>query len=439
MSLFGRLLHRYINLDSDKDEEENIVASITRNINFKGSNLWTLTFAIIIASVGLNVNSTAVVIGAMLISPLMGPIIGVGLGIGINDLDLVKRSAYNVLITVIISVVTSALYFAITPLHGANSELLARTTPTIWDVLIAFSGGMAGIVANTRKEKSTVIPGVAIATALMPPLCTAGFGIATGNLYFFLGAIYLFFINSVFICVATFLVIRFLKFHRREFKNPERKKRMTRYLLLVVFVTLTPSVWLAYRIVQKALFENNANNYIKHEIGFTNTQVVSKNLVYDRTHPKIELLMIGAILDSVQIDTLQNRLVKYGLDSTKLVIRQGMDARQEIDFAQVKASILDEVFKDQDSVARVINYNNSGASSASLREEIATLFPEITSFSIGKMVYVRTDSVVNRDTLYTLVANEQRRLNAEDHTRIQNWLQARLGVDTMAVIFQRQP
>jgi uncharacterized hydrophobic protein (TIGR00271 family) len=196
------------NLHEDSEEQAETVESIKKNVEFRGANLWTLIFAIFVACIGLNVNSTAVIIGAMLISPLMGPIMGIGLGIGTNDFELVKKGLRNLTIATIISIIASSLYFTLTPLHEAQSELLARTSPSLWDVFIAALGGLAGIVAATRKEKSNVIPGVAIATALMPPLCTAGFGIATGNLYFFLGAIYLYFLNSVFMCVGTFLGVR---------------------------------------------------------------------------------------------------------------------------------------------------------------------------------------------------------------------------------------
>jgi len=203
--IFFFLSERF-NLHEDKEDESTIIESIRKNVDFRGANLWALIFAIFIASIGLNVNSTAVIIGAMLISPLMGPIMGIGLGIGINDFQLVKKGLKNLLIATVISIITSTLYFWITPLHEAQSELLARTSPSLWDVFVAFIGGLAGIVAGTRKEKSNVIPGVAIATALMPPLCTAGFGLAIGNLYYFFGAIYLYFINSLFICISTFLI-----------------------------------------------------------------------------------------------------------------------------------------------------------------------------------------------------------------------------------------
>ena len=212
------------NLSDDKADEQLIVETITREAHFKGTNLWTLIFAIFIASIGLNVNSTAVIIGAMLIPPLMGPIMGIGLAIGIFDFALLKRGIKNLLIAAVLSIVTSSVYFFITPLHEERSELLARTHPSLWDVFIAFFGGLAGIVAGTRKEKNNVIPGVAIATALMPPLCTAGYSLASGQWYYFLGALYLFFINSLFICLATFLIVRHLQFQKKEFSSLQIEK-----------------------------------------------------------------------------------------------------------------------------------------------------------------------------------------------------------------------
>lgn len=212
---------------TDNAQREITIEGIKRDIDFKGFNVWILILAIFIASIGLNVNSTAVIIGAMLISPLMGPIMGVGLSIGINDLFTLKRSLRSFGIAVIVSLVTSTLYFSITPLSDAQSELLARTQPNLLDVFIAFFGGLAGILAGSRKEKNNVVPGVAIATALMPPLCTAGYGIGTGQWNYFLGAFYLFLINSIFIAIATSLVVRYLKFPLTELpdKRTERKNQ----------------------------------------------------------------------------------------------------------------------------------------------------------------------------------------------------------------------
>lgn len=214
--LLRKFFDEYMDLNRSKEDEQVTVDSIRNGVEFKGTNLWILIFATFIASLGLNVNSTAVIIGAMLISPLMGPIMGVGLAIGQNDFELMKRSLKSFMVATLFSVVTATLYFLFTPLDEVQSELLARTSPTIYDVFIALFGGLAGIVALATKEKGNVIPGVAIATALMPPLCTAGFGLATGNLLYFLGAFYLYFINSVFISLATFLGVRFMHFKRKQ-------------------------------------------------------------------------------------------------------------------------------------------------------------------------------------------------------------------------------
>ena len=222
--------------------EHETIEEIKKGIVFKGANLWILIFAIIVCSVGLNVNSTAVIIGAMLyLSLLMGPIMGVGLGIGIYDFELIIKALKNLGIAIVISVHTSALYFWASPLNDAQSELLARTSPNLWDVFIAMFGGLAGIVAGSRKEKTNAIPGVAIATALMPPLCTAGYGLGTDSGFISLGAIYLFFINSVFISLSTYMIVRALRYSKKEFVDPDREKRVKRYIGLLVFLIIIPS------------------------------------------------------------------------------------------------------------------------------------------------------------------------------------------------------
>ena len=235
-SLRDDLADRF-SLSEDSARQEETVDMICRGVEFRGTNLWVLIFATMIASLGLNVNSAAVIIGAMLVSPLMGPIMGVGLSLGINDFDLLKKSLRNFSLMVVVAIATSTLYFFISPLGTARSELLARTVPTTYDVLIAFFGGLAGIVAQSRKDRnSTVIPGVAIATALMPPLCTAGFGLATGQFKFFIGAFYLFFINTVFIALATYMVVRMLKYHKKKFLDPARERYVKRIMLLITLL-----------------------------------------------------------------------------------------------------------------------------------------------------------------------------------------------------------
>lgn len=237
---------------------------IKSGIWFKGPNVWILAFAIILASVGLNVNSTAVIIGAMLVSPLMGPIIGMGLALGTNDLDLLKAAAKNLLVMVVISLLASALFFLISPLSLVNpTELEARTSPTIYDVLIALFGGLAGILENSRKERGTVLSGVAIATALMPPLCTAGYGLANLNAHFFFGALYLFIINSVFIALATYLMVKYLRFRTVTGIDENTAKKRRNFITAALIVVLVPSIWSAFNLIRENNFERNLHSFVE--------------------------------------------------------------------------------------------------------------------------------------------------------------------------------
>ncbi len=424
------------NLHEDKDEDKKIIESITKNVEFKGPNLWALIFAILIASIGLNVNSTAVIIGAMLISPLMGPILGIGLGIGISDFTLIKRGLNNLAIATFISVATSAVYFYFTPLHNASSELLARTNPSIWDVFIAFSGGIAGTVATSRKEKSTVIPGVAIATALMPPLCTAGYGLSSGNWYYLAGALYLFFINSVFICTATFIIVTLLKIPTVEFETERTKKRVRRYMLWIVIITFLPSIYLAYNIVKKSIFENNANEFVSKELNFANIQILSKTLQYNRLDTnEISLLLIGNELSNETIDTLRHKLPLYRLNNTKLVISQGLNAKQQIDLSQIRASILEDVFSRQSEQAGAKQQqgSDSAASIALLRQELKVLFPSVRNYSISRSLFFNVDSV-RTDTITLFVATTSQPVYRAEQAKMREWLSSRLQADSLLLI-----
>lgn len=436
MKLFFRLITRFISsrftLNDDKEDEDIIVDSIRKGVEFRGTNLWTLIFAIFIASIGLNVNSTAVIIGAMLISPLMGPIMGVGLGIGINDFPLVKRGLKNLLIATVISVLTSAVYFWITPLHDAQSELLARTSPTIWDVFIAFIGGLAGIVAGTRKAKTNVIPGVAIATALMPPLCTAGYGIASGNFYYFLGAIYLYFINSLFICISTFLIVKYLDFRKVSFDNPEREKKITRYILILVIVTVVPSVFLAYRIVAKSIFENNARRYVQNEFQFDKAQVVLKTFKYGSPVNEIDVLLIGEQVSQNHIDSLKQRLNEYHLAGTELVVRQGLNAKQEVDFSQIKASILEDVYASSDSLIRRTTRIQQDTL---LKHEFSVLFPELKYYSISN-TYIEDVRNARTDTVTLVVAGFSEGITEKDKSRLRDWLKRKTEADSLKLVVE---
>lgn len=419
-------LNYRFNLLEDKAEEAVIIESIRKNVEFKGVHLWALIFAVFIASIGLNVNSTAVVIGAMLISPLMAPVTGIGLGVGVNDLDLVKKGAKNLLVATIISIITSTVYFLITPLHEAQSELLARTSPSIWDVFIAFSGGLAGMVAASRKERSNVIPGVAIATALMPPLCTAGFGLATGRWFFFLGAIYLYFINSVYISIATYLMARYMKMQKQQYKDPRTKRRVKRYIIIIAVITIVPSIILGFRIVDRSIFETNARKFVDEQFKFKNTQVVSRSYIYSRSGNAIDLLLLGNDLNQATIASLKKKLSDYNLKNIKLNIRQGLNAKQKIDLSQIKASILEDVFENQQHTDTLVYQQKRPAiADTAVFAELKILYPAIRSYGLNKMVVYHTDSVVHADTLQVALAGFSTQLRKIDEDKLQSWLRTR--------------
>jgi len=389
-----------------------VIDSINRGIEFRGINLWTLIFAIFIASIGLNVNSTAVIIGAMLISPLMGPIMGIGLGIGINDLDMIGRSLKNLSIAVFISLLTSTVYFFISPLHIAQSELLARTSPSVWDAFIAFFCGLAGIVASSRRGKITnVVPGVAIATALMPPLCTAGYGLATGNLYYFAGAFYLFLINSICISLATFLIVRFLDYHQKTYPTREVERRVRTTIWATVLVVLLPSTYLAYQIVRKTIFEQTAKRFVTNECNFQYRQVLNYVAQYNRQTPVLELTMVGEPLSPDSINMLRAKMLPYGLGSARLIVRQGNFKDANINVDALKTTITDQVIrfsqsslarKDHtiDSLRRYIELTQtSRLPVADLRDELKTLMPDVQTFSAARSLVMNT----NRATPNTVV------------------------------------
>lgn len=434
---FRTFFKERFNLSDDKADEQVIVESIKRDVSFKGTNLWTLIFAIFIASIGLNVNSTAVIIGAMLISPLMGPIMGIGLSIGIFDFDLLKKSAINLFIAVFISVATSSLYFSITPLHDASSELLARTNPSLWDVFIALFGGLSGIVAGTRREKSNVIPGVAIATALMPPLCTAGFGIATGKWSYFFGAFYLFFINCLFICLATFIVVKNLKFHRKELASPEVEKRVSRYILVIVTLTVLPSVYLAYRIVERSIFENNADSFVKNEFHFARTQVVTQKFTTDGKQQGIELLLIGQTLPDETIDTIRKKMVDYKLKNTELIVRQGMDAKEKIDISEIKASVLEDVYAMQLAKEKSEKERPDVTTiSLGMRDEMKVLYPGLVNFSLSQAVVLPADTAKKADTVMLFKGRFRPNISTSERKKLQMWLQHKMATDTLVAVFE---
>ena len=427
----------------DMEDEKEIVAQITSGVSFRGANLWVLIFAIFIASLGLNVNSTAVIIGAMLISPLMGPIIGMGLAIGITHFQLLRRAAKNFAIATVISILTATVYFLITPLGEAQSELLARTSPTIYDVLIATFGGAAGILALCTKGKGNVIPGVAIATALMPPLCTAGFGLASGHLLYFLGAFYLFFINTVFISLSTYLGVRLMRFHRKEFQTASAARKSRRAVMAIAILTIIPSLLMTVGIVRRSISDNNVNRFIKTELSQSGTQVISSDL--DRDNQILNIVAVGREINDSTIRVAQKNLVHYSLADIKLNIIQGekSDSAMRLGkkLSQITTSREEEKQKMVEMSAKLSETSNSLEQYTRLEQltpdvmaEMRNLFPQVNALSLSKVAQSRRDTTATMHFVAAIISLDPKaRLTPADRQRIHDWLQTRVKADSLVV------
>lgn len=432
----------YFNVLPDKEDEQETIHQISSGVVFHGANLWVLIFAIFIASLGLNVNSTAVIIGAMLISPLMGPIIGMGLAVGINDFALLKRAFKNYAVATVISVITATIYFALTPLNEAQSELLARTSPTLYDVLIALCGGAAGILAMATKGKGNVIPGVAIATALMPPLCTAGYGLAMGNLYYFFGAFYLFFINTVFICLATFLGVRMMKFERKHHDNHETLVRVRRYILAVVIVTMVPAVFMTVVIIRKSFFENNVRKFVKNELVFKGTQIISTDI--NKKNKVLSVVAVGKEIENKERDNAQIKMANYGLDGYTITIYQGTQSDSVLrlnnkltDIASSNKAntqtMLEQSARIRQLESQLYSYTRYGQSVNDINSEMKVLFPSYYGLGLSRTAEASADSDAVKEYVLAVVKVRGRQINAETN-RLQRWLGERLKADSIKVV-----
>ncbi len=448
------LLHKQIrdffvrNFDvrQEKEDEKETIESIKKGIEFKGTNLWVLIFATFVASLGLNTNSTAVIIGAMLISPLMGPIMGFGLGLGISDFGLIKQSFRNFLTATIFSVITSTLFFLISPISEAQSELLARTQPTVYDVLIAFFGGLAGIVASSTKSKGNVIPGVAIATALMPPLCTAGFGLASGNLYYFFGAFYLFFINSVFISLATYLVVRLLKYPKKVFLDKQREKKVTRYVGAIVLFTIVPSVYLSYNLIRSSYFYNRVHEFVVSELAFPNTQILNKTVTYEKNDREVKVVLIGETVPDAMIDAARAKMSKYGLKDVRLAVEQGF-GKEATDINELKSLLMKDLYKNSQKVLRaqsrqidslkqeINHYRSYSRLTQELMPEMKVLFPYVEEASCSHTYLMHADTL-RSDTVVLVYLKSKVRMSEADKKKFKEWLAARAEVKNVKLLIE---
>lgn len=428
----GKFL-RFINLHFGEEDKGKVLENITDNISFRGSNLWILACAIVIASVGLNVNSTAVIIGAMLISPLMGPIVGAGFALGTYNFNLLKRSAKNLLIATIVSLLVSFIYFSLSPFKETQSELLARTSPNIYDVLIAFFGGLVGVIAITRVKQGNPIPGVAIATALMPPLCTAGYGLAIGNWSYFAGAFYLYTINCFFICIATFLIIKYLRYAPIELVDRKYERHIRYGITALIIIMIVPSSYLAYNLLNQKKFTQNIDQFINSEFTQKGYTLIYKKVNYNSSPKTVELAFLSKKFNKSELDTINKKIKDLGIANTKLVIKQ--------DATDIKSEILNEigqrnnVLSEKDIVINQLRQqlDKYMVKDSSLIKEIHILFPDFNHISIGKVTnFPNTDSA----NVSTVILYRSEKEEKEQEEKMKQWLSEKLSDKNAKVIRQ---
>jgi len=427
----GGGIAQLFDLRRDIDDHDTIDASVRAGVDVAGTNLWVLFFAILVASVGLNVNSTAVIIGAMLISPLMGPIVGVGYGLAVHDMRLIRRALRNLLIFASISLITSTLYFTVSPLRVMGSELMARTSPTLWDVLIAFFGGSAGILALTRRSISNVIPGVAIATALMPPLCTVGFSLARGDWVHLGGAFYLFTINGVFIAFATFVFVKLMRLPRRGAVSEQARARASFITGLTVLGVLLPSAYLAWRFVDEQRFVSAAGEQVAELVQSSKYIVLDREI--DPAARRLSLTVSGDERGQTIAKDLSAHLAAQGFGSTQVLVR--FSGAQALDVGSLKqelrADVVNQLSREADSLrqrAHDLEAQNQALRNAvpdypQLIRELQAQFPLASDIAIG----VGAESAASAPEAVTMVRIVQRHaMSKTDRERIERWLAVRL-------------
>ena len=420
---------------------EEIDAMMLENTAIHGANMWILMLAIFIASIGLNVNSTAVIIGAMLISPLMSGILTMGYSLAVKDLALMRRSLASFGTQVAISLIASTVYFLLTPLQEPTAEMIARTSPTIWDVLIALFGGIAGMIGNTRQKKGNVIPGVAIATALMPPLCTAGYGLATLQPRFLLGAFYLFAINTLFIALSAALVTVLLKVPAHRQISPLRQKKINRIILSITIITVIPSILIGGMTVYNSVMDSNIDRYLKSQFVFSDTQLVQSSA--DKLEKKISVSLVGQQVSQEAIELLRKELTNYGLEGYTLHVTQNsvsteLENSDRLTIALQENTIsalqkkLEEKERELDEVNRKLDDCESSPDPAdklqTLCETAPQIFTKLKECSVGYM----SDSA-GEYILLTAAVNGPMS-DAEIET-LENWLRTETGLDRVKIYF----
>lgn len=439
-----RFVGRLFYVGPDKAPEEETINQIKDSVDFRGAKLWILILAIFVASLGLNTNSTAVIIGAMLISPIMGPIMGMGLGVGINDFELFKRSLKSFITATIFSVLTATIYFLITPLAEAQSELLARTEPTIYDVFIALCGGLAGIIAtcSISQRNGNVIPGVAIATALMPPICTTGFGIATGNWLYAAGAFYLYLINTIFISLATVIGVHIMHFSKKEFRDARRERRVKQIIATIAVITMVPASFLTYLLVRETVFAKKANDFIAQELESDTTHIVSRDIQYKKN--TISVVLFGKEVSREKLLDIQKRLGRYGLEGTKLSVIQGssnLNSKEIQALLKGKAKLLsDELQTEKEQQEKTARLEKQWQpveqlleSGPEVQKECKVLFPEINSLHLGYGIQIPIADNAPTDTIVMISVRLKQRINQKTEDKLRLWLKERTQADSLVI------
>jgi uncharacterized hydrophobic protein (TIGR00271 family) len=418
-------LSSFIDLNSGEEDKKKVLDNVKSNISFKGSNLWILACAIVIASVGLNVNSTAVIIGAMLISPLMGPIIAAGFGLGTFDFELLKKALKSLLIATVVSLTVSTIYFYLSPFKDIQSELLSRTAPNIYDILIAFFGGLVGVIAITRVEKGNPIPGVAIATALMPPLCTAGYGLALGNYKYFLGAMFLYTINCVFICIATFFIVKYLKYPAKKQIDKRRDKQVKYTITLLILALMLPSIYFAYKLVDEKKYNKKINTFITNEFSNKGYTILYKKITFNTNPKKLELGFLNKRFSDEELKKLNQRLNRSIISNTRLqIIQDTLDFKKyvsdEINFEKLGMNERNLKIATLENKLLSNQYDTK-----SLLAEVIIIFPEIENISIANHSFnTSTDSL---KTVPVLIYQSKKNISNDTKVKLKLWLQQRLS------------
>lgn len=423
---------------------ESTTEIIRKDMVFRGHVVWVLVCSIFIASIGLNVNSTAVIVGAMLISPLMGPILAMGMAVGTNDMDLLRRGLKNFLVMVTVALITSTFYFLITPLSDHQSEILARTRPTLLDAGVAIFGGIAGIIGVSRRNRGNVVPGVAIATALMPPLCTAGYGLATMQPTFFFGALYLFLLNAIFIALSTVTVVRLLKFPMAKMPNPKRERRVKVYMAISIVLLLAPSVWVLYEVTQETIFRREVERFIKANFPLDNTDLVDRRVTYTKKERRIDLYLSGEPLAEGVKSVLQKQLLQRDLGKVDLIVHQA--GASGFDLQAMRSGIIEDLFTrneqqlalKEDRIKQLERQLDPIPMDALVRE-MAVVFPGIKRFSYANAVVWSGEKLDTIPTAFVYWSPDfdEEAVNAREGV-LQAWLKERLGKGGMRVVREKK-